>query len=48
MLLELTARLLGTGWTTVPYLCIQITLTVLLSFLMMELLSRSSLAKLLL
>lgn len=48
LLLEFIARLLGTGWTTVPYLCAQISLTVLLSFLLMGVISRLPFAKLLL
>lgn len=48
LLLALTARLLGTGWTTLPYLCIQIILTVLLSFFLMGAIARSPFSKLLL
>ena len=48
LLLEFIARLLDTGWTTVPYLCAQISLTVLLSFLLMGTISRLPFSKLLL
>ena len=48
LLLEFIARLLGTGWTTVPHLCVQISLTILLSFLLMGIISRFPFAKLLL
>lgn len=48
LLLELIARLLGTGWTTAPYLCIQITMTVLLSFFLMGAIARFPFSKLLL
>lgn len=48
LLLEFIARLLDTGWTTVSYLCAQISLTVLLSFLLMGTISRLPFSKLLL
>lgn len=48
LLLELTVLGLGASWTTVPYLCIQIILTVLLSFFLMGAIARFPFSKLLL
>lgn len=47
-LLPRSALGLGTGWTTVPSLCMQITLTVLLSFFLMGAIARFPFSKLLL